>query len=163
MLSAVRPILRASVALCGSALLLLNGCGSSTPPSSTLDAYNTAVMVANDTSKCAWITVYWANSEASPWHIMGGDTTRPRFVNAGQRYNFGYQLIPKVPLFGALQIKVLAEVQGGPGCTGGNISTPSDYNKNLKPVGIDADVCVHVTASGNQFNVTQPQLYRGSC
>jgi hypothetical protein len=163
MLSTLRAILRSAVALCGSALLLLNGCGSSTPPSSTLDFYNTAVMVANDTSNCAWITVYWANSELSPWHKMDGGTTGPRFVNAGTRYNFAYQLIPKVALFGALQIKVLAEVQAGPGCAGGNIATPSNYNKSMQPIGGDADVCVHVTQSGNQFNVTNPQLYRDSC
>jgi hypothetical protein len=166
MLSALRHVSRVSAALCASALPLLNGCGSSptsTVPASSLDFYNTAVMVANDSSNCAWMTVYWANSDISPWHKMDGGTLSPRFVAAGQRYNFGFLLIPKVPLFGALQIKVLAEVQRGPGCGGGQIADPSSNNKGLKPIGTDADVCAHVTGSGTQFIVTNPELYRDTC
>jgi hypothetical protein len=165
---AARVLLRGSAALCVSTLLALNGCGSSssqtvapTPPTSTLDVYNTGVTVVNTTSKCAWVTVFWANSDISPWHVLDDGPAGPRFVDAGKSHVFGYFLVPKVPVIGTLQIKVLAEVKEGPGCNQKNLAYKYDVNKGMRPLDGDADVCAHIVdTSPGEYNVTKPELRR---
>ena len=157
------------VALLGSAALLLNACGSSnstTPPKSTLDFWNVGVKVLNETPYCARITVYYSSGFVDTWHEMDGATTRPRYVNAGDSYNFAYQLFPKIPFTG-FQIKVLAEVKEQ-GCGGGTFPNPP-YNTatGLSPAGgVDADVCVHVFMDHGKPSVNTPTVYRpdsGGC
>lgn len=166
MISIRPPFLRCVAVLCCLALPLTSGCNSSSasspsqPPTSKLDFYNTAVTVVNDTSQCAWITVWWSSHDISDWHRMNGPTTEPRFVEAGKRHVFGYTLVPKVSelIGGALQIQVAADVKTGPGCNDTNIVYRYDNNKSMHPIGQDANVCSHLIAMHGSYFVTKPEI-----
>lgn len=162
MLSALRLVSRGGAALCGSALLLLNACSSSSPsplPSQppTLDTYTIGVTLQNQTGKCAWITPYWSNKLA-PWHQFRGDSTGPRFVDAGKSYNFAYQIIPKNPIAPKVEMKVRAEVVPGPGCHGAKIADVDGVDKYLTPREGILDACSRLKQHPNgAYFVTDPQ------
>ena len=121
-----------------------------------IDTTTIGVRVVNDSPNCAWITPYWSNALA-PWHIFNSADTRPRFVESGKSYKFAYLIIPKNPLAPAVQIKVLAEVQRGPGCGGGNLgANPEGINKDLTPREGILDGCAHLKYEGGRFFVTAP-------
>jgi hypothetical protein len=120
-----------------------------------LEFYSIGVTVVNDSPNCAWITPYWSNA-VSPWHIFDGDITRPRFVEAGQSYKFAYLIIAKSILAPAVQIRVRAEVQRGPGCGGGTGADVEGVNKELIPKEGILDACAHLKSEGGRFFVTQP-------
>lgn len=147
-------------ALCWSAVLFLGGCSSSSSPSqplpgSGLDTYTIGVTVINESPNCAWITPYWSNKLA-PWHIFNSDATRPRWVEAGKRYNFAYLVIPKNPIAPSVEMKVRAEVRPGPGCGGGNIADTDGVNKNLKPNEGILEACARLKYENGRFSVTDP-------
>jgi hypothetical protein len=139
-------------------VLSLGGCSSSSSSSPTpttgLDAYTIGVTVINDSPKCAWITPYWAN-KLTPWHIFRGDRTGPRWLDAAKRYNFAYLAIPKNPLAPSVEMKVRAEVQRGPGCSGGTGTDTDSINKYLKPVEGILDACTHLKYENGRFSVTE--------
>ncbi len=121
-----------------------------------LDLYTIGATVVNDSPNCAWVTPYWSNALA-PWHIFDGDDTRPRFVEAGKSYKFQYLIIPKNPAAPAVQIRIRAEVQRGPGCSGGNIADVEGVYKDFHPREGILDSCAHVQhAAGGIFSVSQP-------
>jgi len=120
-----------------------------------LDLYTIGVTLVNDSPNCAWITPYWSNALA-PWHIFDGADTRPRFVEAGKSYKFQYLIIPKNPIAPAVQIRVRAEVQRGPGCGGGTSVDTEGVNKDLTPREGILDGCAHLKFEGGRFFVTQP-------
>jgi hypothetical protein len=120
-----------------------------------LDLYTIGVTVVNDSPNCAWITPYWSNALA-PWHIFDSADTRPRFVESGKSYRFAYLIIPKNPIAPAVQIRVRAEVQRGPGCGGGTSVDTEGVNKDLTPREGILDGCAHLKYEGGRFFVTQP-------
>ncbi|MBV8148219.1 MAG: hypothetical protein JO092_03920 [Candidatus Eremiobacteraeota bacterium] len=164
--STLRLFCRAAIALCGSTALLLGGCSSSSSPSPTptagIDFYTIGVTVINNSTNCAWVTPYWAN-KLTPWHIFAGDTTRPRFVDAGKRYSFAYLVIPKNILAPSVEMKVRAEVQRGPGCSGGNVADTYDQNKYLKPIEGILDACSYLKYENGRFVVTEPVRTKPDC
>lgn len=169
-MSALRVFSNAGVALCASAALLLNGCSSSTisapagsqsPPTSGIDFYTIGVTVVNDTANCAWITPYWANT-LTPWHIFSGDGIHPHWLEAGKRDSWQYLIIPKNPIAPAVQIKVLAEVQRGPGCNGGTSTSPVGIYKDFTPREGILDACAYLKNNGSSFYVTEPKQ-SGEC
>ena len=120
-----------------------------------LDLYTIGVTVVNDSPNCAWITPYWANT-LTPWHIFDSADTRPRFVEAGKSYKFAYLIIPKNPIAPAVQIRVRAEVQRGPGCNGGTGLDVEGINKDLSPREGILDACAHLKFEGGGIFVTRP-------
>jgi hypothetical protein len=120
-----------------------------------IDFYTIGVTVVNDSPNCAWITPYWANT-LTPWHIFDSADTRPRFVEAGKSYKFAYLVIVKALLAPAVQIRVRAEVQRGPGCNSGTGVDVEGVNKDLNPREGILDACAHLKFEGGRFFVTQP-------
>lgn len=163
-MSTLRVLSHAGLALSATAALLLGGCGSSTvtapalttsPPKTGIDFYTIGVTVVNDTGNCAWITPYWANT-LTPWHIFNGDDIHPHWLDAGKRASWQYLIIPKNPIAPAVQIKVLAEVQRGPGCNGGTSESPVGIYKDFTPREGVLDACARLKYNGS-FYVTEPR------
>jgi hypothetical protein len=155
------------ISLCLAAALILGGCSSSasptapsTPAPPTLDILSIGVKVFNDTPYCAWITPYWAYPTWANAHIFDPGRTGPRFVDAGESYNFAYLVLAKNPLATNVQIKVMAEPQVGPGCKGGNWPGQSPYRtSDLAPVEGILEACAHLVYAKdkNVFVVTEPR------
>jgi hypothetical protein len=160
--SILRLLSRSAAPLCVAASLLLNGCSDSsspapTPPKPALDTYTIGVMLENQSPKCAWITPYWSNKLA-PWHQFKGDSVRPRFVEAGKKYNFAYLVIPKNPIAPRVEMKVRAEIVPGPGCNGAKIADVDGVNKYLEPREGILEACSRLKVNPNgSFSVTDPQ------
>lgn len=144
------------------AALVLGGCGSSTPstapttPPLGVDFYTIGVKVFNNSPSCAWITPYWTSGSALPWHIFD-KPVNPRFVEAGKSFNFSYLIIPKIPFKSTVGIKVLAEVQHGPGCSGGNTGvSPYRENYDLSPQEGILEACARLEHVNGTYVVTLP-------
>jgi hypothetical protein len=144
----VRPSLvafsRVLFAIAAAGVLPLGGCSSSVSdpnPSSTPPPVGdwqiaASVRVKNNSSRCAWFTIYSATF-ATPYKIADAPTSRPRFIQPHESYTFIPVIIPQPGIVVVPgEIKVLAEIQNNAqgGCNGGEWGRRSEENKGLLPV-----------------------------
>jgi len=99
----------------------------------------TALTVTNNSTHCAWFTVYTSSGSFDTWHILSDGSFRPRFLYPKQ--GVGFQI-------GASEVKVRAEVMAGPGCEGGRISDSYDVRKGISG---QLNATLHNTSNG--FNL----------
>ena len=79
-------------------------------------AYVESVNVVNNSTSCAWVTVYRAD-EMSTWSTLSSANNRPRYVKPGEHYAF-------VVMDGTeySQVKVVLQIDKNGSCTGGTVA-----------------------------------------
>jgi hypothetical protein len=113
----------------GAALALLSLATLSTPAASEAkDPIVNSVAINNESHNCAWVTVYGADSWTK-WLIL--PNSRPRFVPATQTWVAHVSTGARA----YTEVKVMAEIVKGPGCTGPRIADVEDYRKESSPGG----------------------------
>jgi hypothetical protein len=159
-------LFRARIALVALAFGLAACSGSTTsavpspsPSPLTGIAVEAQVIVKNSSPNCAWVTIYWS-LPLLPWTIAGGDLNHPRFVGAGESFNFANIVIPQPIIPVASQIRVRAEVVGGGTCNGGQIADVQATNESLLPIPAVSStlyVCSGISGDGRNFSVKRPE------
>lgn len=144
------------------ALLTLTAQTSPEPTKKPLKASAMVVFVrvANYTQTCAWVTIYWGRVH-TPWIIEGGTNGRPRFVHPGQYFEFQVPFTNPLPTPLPAEIKVRAEFQNNPNCSGGTAPNgdKENYNKAIMASEGSFGFYAHVGSSleGPPYRVSRPQ------
>jgi hypothetical protein len=79
------------------------------------------VTIENHSTRCAWITVYWAEFY-HPFEIVNYSDSKPQFLRPGAKHHFG--------LAHPAEVKIRAEVTKNADCTGGMIADTYDVRKD---------------------------------
>ncbi len=99
----------------------------------------TTLEVRNNSTHCAWFTVYTSSGTFDTWHILSNGVYRPQFIYPKQ--GVGFQIF-------ASEVKVRAEVKAGPGCDGAMLKDTYDIRKDI---GGQLTATLHNTSNG--FNL----------
>jgi hypothetical protein len=88
------------------------------------NAFTGGVTIKNETTKCAWITMYFA-SFYTPWdiaHHLPDKSDAPRWLKPGET--------SKWPMGAEREMKIRAEVKQNADCTGPTIADTYDIRKD---------------------------------
>ena len=117
-------------------------------PAQAQSSEHQQLVFRNDSSNCAWITLYGYNAGGmggifTAWHIIGG-SARPRNVPAHQSYIFNIRRTPR--------LEVRAEVYRS-GC---NHPLTADIRKEQNNVRNLDILRMSLQKNGNSFSLSQP-------